>query len=132
MSAVGSLRRIAAHALRLVSLRAALAAEEIDAARMQWLRWAALALLAVMLATLTLLALGAAVAAAFWPAVGWPILLAVGAGYGLAAYLLLSRVQSEVRAAPPLLDVTRRELARDFDLLRGNASASGSAEAPHG
>ena len=48
-----------------MTLRVALAADELDAARLQWLRWLALVLGFVALAALALLALGAAFAAAF-------------------------------------------------------------------
>lgn len=119
----GALRRIGAHALRLLSLRVALAAEELDAARGQWLRWLALAVSIVLLAMLALLAVGAAVAAAFWPQIGWPILLVIAAVYGGFAALLLGRLQAQVRAAPPLLAATRHEFERDWELVRGVAPA---------
>lgn len=124
--ALQGLRGLAAHGLQLARLRAELAAEELDAARAQWLRWVALAVLAAALAALTLLAIGAAVAVALWPALGWPVLLVVAAAYGLAAWALLGWLQRDVQAAPPLLAVTRRELARDLALLQGGREEEGT------
>ncbi len=130
-SAVGALGRIGAHALRLVTLRVALAADELDAARLQWLRWLALVLGFVALAALALLTLGAGFAAAFWPQFGWPVLLIVAAVYALAAAWVLHRLVGEVRAAPPLLDLTRHELDKDLRVVRAGTVAAPVGELAH-
>jgi uncharacterized membrane protein YqjE len=130
-SAVGALGRIGAHALRLVTLRVALAADELDAARLQWLHWLALVLGFLALAALALLALGAGFAAAFWPQFGWPVLLIVAAVYALAAAWVLHRLVGEVRAAPPLLDLTRHELDKDLRVVRAGTVAVPVGELAH-
>ena len=124
----GALRRIASHAARLLSLRMALAAEELGAAGEQWLRWLALAAAIVALLALALLFVGAAVAAALWPVLGWPALMLVALFYALFAVGMGLLLADRLRSAPPLLEVTRRELTRDLAGLQSGPAAPERAE----
>jgi uncharacterized membrane protein YqjE len=125
----GALRRLTGHLARLLSLRLALAAEELGGTVEQWLRWLTLAALIVALAALALLFVGAALAAALWPLLGWPVLLLVALLYALLAIGVALLLTDRLRTAAPLLEITRRELARDLAALQAGPA---NEERPHG
>lgn len=122
----GALRRILAHLGRLAGLRAELAAEELDAARAQWLVWLAAAVGAVALGAIALSLAAAALTVALWPRYGWgtPVVLAVG--FALAAAMAVRWLAASIRRGPRLLEVTRREFAADLEGLLGNGRAAPS------
>lgn len=115
---IASVRALAADALALAVTRGQLAALELDEARARLLRWAALGLLAGVLLLAALTALTVWVAALTWDG---PRGLALGLltlVYAAGAAIAIVLVRGEVAGSPPLLELTRAELAKDRAALR--------------
>jgi uncharacterized membrane protein YqjE len=113
------LRALLAQGLTLFATRGELAALELADARDRALRWLALALAAAVLLLAALMTLSLWIAALFWDG---PRALALGLlvlGYVIAGAVVVSVVRREVAAAPVLLALTRAELEKDRDALRG-------------
>jgi uncharacterized membrane protein YqjE len=121
---VASLRRLLAHVAVLLATRAELATLELQQLRARVLRWAVLIVLAAVLVLAALMTVSVWVAAVFWDGPrGWVLGLLALAYLGIAAALLLA-LQRSVQRSPPLLSLTRDELLKDLDALRGRASAA--------
>ena len=129
---VASLRRLLAHVAVLLATRAELAALELQQLRARVLRWAVLIVLAAVLVLAALMTVSVWVAAVFWDGPrGWVLGLLALAYLAIAAALLLA-LQRSVQRSPPLLSLTRDELLKDLDALRGRASAVDEAPANDG
>ena len=126
---VASLRHLLAHVAVLLATRAELAALELQQLRARVLQWAVLIVLAAVLFLAALMTVSVWVAAVFWDGPrGWVLGLLVLAYLAIAAALLLA-LQRQVQRSPPLLSLTRDELLKDLDALRGRASAADEAPA---
>ena len=123
-SPLDGLRRLAASATSLMLTRAEFASLELAQARLQLMRWLGLALAAAMLGMLGLIALSATVVVVLWPAFGWATLAGLAVAYVVVTFWLVRRLQREVQAAPPLLEQTLVELARDREAFLGSPSAA--------
>jgi uncharacterized membrane protein YqjE len=116
---LGSLRRLTSDAAALLLTRAEFASVELAQARAQLARWAGLALGAAVFALLGFGLASAWLTLALWPWLGAVTLLLLALGFGLASVLLATRLRREVESAPPLLEQTLQELARDRAALMG-------------
>jgi len=120
---VASLRRLLAHVAVLLATRAELAALELQQLRARALHWAVLIVLAAVLVLASLMTVSVWVAAVFWDGPrGWVLGLLALAYLASAAALVLA-LQRSVQRSPPLLSLTRDELLKDLDALRGRVSA---------
>ncbi|GAP36045.1 phage holin family protein [Piscinibacter sakaiensis] len=113
-----SLRRTGGSLLALLQTRAELAALELGEAGGRVLGALLLGLLGLMLVGFALLGLSAAVVLAAWPHWGLGALLAVAAVDLAIGLALLAGMRARLRAMPPLLDDSLRELQRDAALLQ--------------
>jgi len=115
---VATVRALVAQALALAVTRGQLAALELEEARALALRWAALGLVAAVLLLAALIAFTLWVAAVFWDG---PRGLALGLltlAYAAGGVVALLVVKGQIASAPPLLALTRAELAKDRAALR--------------
>lgn len=118
-----ALLRLLRSALGLALTRAEFASVELSLARAQLMRWLLLALAAAVLGMLGLIALSALIVLVFWDRYGWvPVGLLAILYVGAAGWLLL-RVLEEVAVAPPLLEQTFAELARDREAVLATVRA---------
>jgi len=121
---VASLRRLLAHVAVLLATRAELAALELQQLRARALRWAVLIVLSAVLVLAALMTVSVWVAAVFWDGPrGW-VLGGLALAYLAMAAALLLALQRQVQRSPPLLSLTRDELLKDLDALRGRAGAA--------
>jgi len=126
---VASLRHLLAHVAVLLATRAELAALELQQLRARALRWAVLIVLSAVLVLAALMTVSVWVAAVFWDGPrGW-VLGGLALAYLAMAAALLLALQRQVQRSPPLLSLTRDELLKDLDALRGRASAADEAPA---
>lgn len=116
---IRSVRALLARGVTLFATRGELAALELADARDRAMRWMGLGIVAAVLLLAALMTLSLWVAAIFWDGPrAWALgLLALG--YAIAGVVAVRVVRREVAAAPPLLALTRAELEKDRDALRG-------------
>jgi uncharacterized membrane protein YqjE len=126
-----SLSRLLRSALALLLTRAEFASVELSLARAQLMRWLLFALVAAVFAMLGLIAASAFIVFVLWDRFGWVPVGALAVLYGGAALWLVLRVVQEIGAAPPLLEQTFAELARDRDAIFSTAHAARAADADH-
>lgn len=122
-SPLDAVRRLSAASLALLLSRAEFASVELAQARAQLMRWFMLAVAGALLAQLAVVAASAWLVVALWERAGWVTLAMLAAAFAAAGWWVLQRLQREIRAAPPLLEQTLQELAKDRDALaRSGAS----------
>ena len=119
-------RRLPRMVVSLLLTRAEFASVELSLALARLMRWLLLALGAAVLGLLGLFGASAFLVLALQERFGpWPLAV-LALLYGGAAVWLVWRVVREITAAPPLLEQTFLELARDRDALFAKGAASGA------
>ena len=111
-------RRLGGSALSLANTRLALASLDLTEERDRLLRLAALAIAAATLLALALAAVTAWVVIETWDEHGPLALAGAAVVYAVAGAWCALRLRALAREAPPLLDTTMAELARDAQALR--------------
>lgn len=124
-SPLDAVRRLSAASLALLLSRAEFASVELAQARAQLMRWFMLALAGALLALLAVVAASAWLVVALWERAGWVTLAMLAAAFAAAGWGVLQRLQREIRAAPPLLEQTLQELAKDRDALARSGASDG-------
>jgi hypothetical protein len=119
-----ALRRVLRHIGRLLLLRADLAAEELAAARRQWVGWLAAALAAVALLTVAVIAAGAWLTLLLWERFGAATAGVLALVFGVAGTVALRALLQSVGEARPPLANTRAALRDDYEALTAAAERS--------
>ena len=113
-----SLRRLSGTAVGMLHSRLSLASLELGAAGERVLLMLLMALAAALLAGAAVVAASVWLAFALWDRTGPAVIAMIALAYAAAAAVLLWRLRSRTRSAPPLLADTLAELQRDAQLLR--------------
>lgn len=116
---MASVASIAGNALKLLSVRASLAALEVADARDAALRVLLLGAAALGAAALALISLSALIVMLMWDTLGWRILLILFLAYFALAIGLLWRARAIVSSGQIGLPMTMSELSKDRAALLG-------------
>ncbi|MDB5798850.1 MAG: phage holin family protein [Paucimonas sp.] len=108
---------LARNGLGLAISRIELAAIELGEVRTHLLKLALLGALGLVAAWFALAWWSVLIVVLAWPVMGWTVLALLGAGFSLAAVLLLKRAQAMLREDKLSLPATMAELRSDRDAL---------------